>query len=407
MPRQKSSPPLPPVKLLNPPRLQMEIPRKNRRKTKITRTTKIQQPEPISKEPPSKDEFKVPMKAPEFIKPPALPTCDNPAVVNCPVKSTNNQRPSPKNPKSQNCLIDHLHGLASVPTKRINSKFWKAEKLLAPINLQEKLLMFSVSWNRAICGWNIHQSRDITPFSSGMWPIQRGNCLTTGLGFKIFENLFHKNQEKWKYKKNEKIKPIIKGPLMGENQQNEAPTASVRSMLRRQCRWIWPLDAKVHYGWTRGWSTWRDQRVWLRTSREIQETTTQTGETDVGRVGLTKKTTKRMKRASAGDLPRTLGMTIMTLVKLIPTKSPSSSKLPWTRTPFTTATAQSDQSLFTSDAQEPPWALTQTPKGRWECKLELPIGDGAAGVVVSGEADGKIGAKTVCALEACLALDRR
>jgi len=62
--------------------------------------------------------------------------------------------------------------------------------------------------------------------------------------------------------------------------------------------------------------------------------------------------------------------------------------------------------FFTSDAQEPPWQLTQTPKGRWECKLELPIGDGHNGVLVSGEADGKIGAKTVCALEACLALDR-
>ena len=36
----------------------------------------------------------------------------------------------------------------------------------------------------------------------------------------------------------------------------------------------------------------------------------------------------------------------------------------------------------------------------------MPIGDGAAGVLVQGEAEGKIGAKTVCALEACLALDR-
>ena len=62
--------------------------------------------------------------------------------------------------------------------------------------------------------------------------------------------------------------------------------------------------------------------------------------------------------------------------------------------------------FFTSDNQEPPWQLSQTPKGRWECKLELPIGDGATGVLVQGEAEGKIGAKTVCALEACLALDR-
>ena len=36
----------------------------------------------------------------------------------------------------------------------------------------------------------------------------------------------------------------------------------------------------------------------------------------------------------------------------------------------------------------------------------MPIGDGATGVLVQGEAEGKIGAKTVCALEACLALDR-
>ena len=36
----------------------------------------------------------------------------------------------------------------------------------------------------------------------------------------------------------------------------------------------------------------------------------------------------------------------------------------------------------------------------------MPIGDGSSGVLVQGEADGKIGAKTVCALEACLALDR-
>ena len=87
--------------------------------------------------------------------------------------------------------------------------------------------------------------------------------------------------------------------------------------------------------------------------------------------------------------------------------------------------------FFTSDNQEPPWILNQTPKGRWECKLELPIGDGASGIIVSAEGirfiiaftkdlesfkrehinkpvkgEGKIGAKTMCALEACKALDR-
>ena len=41
--------------------------------------------------------------------------------------------------------------------------------------------------------------------------------------------------------------------------------------------------------------------------------------------------------------------------------------------------------FFTSDNQEPPWILNQTPKGRWECKLELPIGDGASGIIVSAE----------------------
>ena len=42
--------------------------------------------------------------------------------------------------------------------------------------------------------------------------------------------------------------------------------------------------------------------------------------------------------------------------------------------------------FFTSDNQEPPWILNQTPKGKWECKLELPIGDGHNGVIV--QADG-------------------
>ena len=46
--------------------------------------------------------------------------------------------------------------------------------------------------------------------------------------------------------------------------------------------------------------------------------------------------------------------------------------------------------FFTSDNQEPPWILNQTPKGRWECKLELPIGDGASGVIVSSEGKGFI-----------------
>ena len=57
--------------------------------------------------------------------------------------------------------------------------------------------------------------------------------------------------------------------------------------------------------------------------------------------------------------------------------------------------------FFTSDNMEPPWVLKQTPKGKWECSLELPIGDGHNGIIVEAEGDGKIGAKTYCALEAC------
>lgn len=55
---------------------------------------------------------------------------------------------------------------------------------------------------------------------------------------------------------------------------------------------------------------------------------------------------------------------------------------------------------------EPPWDFQQTPKGKWICKLELPIGDGASGITVEAEGEGKLGAKTHCALEACMMLDR-
>ena len=55
---------------------------------------------------------------------------------------------------------------------------------------------------------------------------------------------------------------------------------------------------------------------------------------------------------------------------------------------------------------EPPWDFQQTPKGKWICKLELPIGDGASGITVEAEGEGKLGAKTHCALEACKMLDR-
>ena len=41
--------------------------------------------------------------------------------------------------------------------------------------------------------------------------------------------------------------------------------------------------------------------------------------------------------------------------------------------------------FFTSDNAEPPWEFKQTPKGKWECVLELPIGDGASGVLVEAE----------------------